>query len=235
MRTDDIEMLPTENLSADPVISKVRGQRAGAERGPLTVDPATDLEHRPRPEQYMPLDAAEAGARNASQGNPGRYSDAELWEKPSKHESPYRSRCFVSPRSSADGNAYGVGEPIPEVEARRQAELIYGEVFRPIVETVDVVTLVDDEAVVEGDVVAMGESVVTHEPEVLTTLPPTTGELITTAPHGSRTICSKCEGHGKSPKMVAKHGPEIGHCPGCRVCNVCGGSGYLDDTEEVAP
>ncbi len=231
VRTDEsVEMLPAENLSADPLISKI-GQRAGAERGPLRVDPATDLEHRPAPEVYTPLDAAEHGAREASMGNPGRYSDAELFNKPGARTTPYRSRMFVSGRHTADGNGYGVGEPISEAEARRQAEEVYGERFVPIVQEVTVVSGPSVQADQSGVVIAPSVTMHVDTPE--TYLAPTTGERITEEPLGVRHPCPKCETHGKSPKMVAKHGPAIGHCPACRPCSECGGRGYLDEPDET--
>jgi len=45
---------------------------------------------------------------------------AVVGEKPTAEETPYRSRIWVSRRSSADGNAYKPGDPIPEAEEQRQ-------------------------------------------------------------------------------------------------------------------
>jgi hypothetical protein len=200
----------TVNL-AETEILKVEG------RGPRTVDPATDQEHRPT--HYAPLLPGEHWARRATQSNPGRYSDVELSTRPSKLETPYRSRLFVTGRHSADGNAYGVGEPIPEVEARRQA-MVLEEEFSPIVDTVNVIA-----AAAEGEVAVDVEAETLVQRSTLDPISTVTVEK----PREVRTTCSKCEGHGKSPKMVVRHGPAIGHCPACRPCSDCGGRGFLID------
>lgn len=209
-------MLPGENLSADPIILKKTARR-------VHVDPGVDAEHRS--ESYAPVDAAEAGARERVMENPGRYPGALVTDRLSPHDTPYRSRVFVNSRHSADGNSYGVGDPCTGAEARRQAEDIFGEQFVPIVETVSVI-----EAPLETETGPL--PVVNPGSRPVGELIPTVGDRVE-KPREQRVTCTKCEGHGKSPKMVKMHGPEIGHCPGCRACSRCGGSGYLPKEGEV--
>lgn len=57
-------------------------------------------------------------ATEAIEKTPGRLSTDEPPDKPV--DSPWRSAVVVLPRHSADGNAYKIGEPIPEAEAIRQ-------------------------------------------------------------------------------------------------------------------
>jgi hypothetical protein len=225
VETSDVEVL-YENL-ADPGILKPPDQRAGARRGARRVDPRTAAEAHPK--GYVPTLPGERDARVASDSNPGRYSNAEFAEKPTAAETPYRSRIFVSGRHSADGLAYGVGDPIREPEARRQAIEVFGEVFTPITPTVEVVAAASMGAVTtsssEGNVfveTSTGEPISTVTPEDLP--PELVPEPLTEDP---TTKCPRCEGYGKSPKMVRRHGPEVGHCAICKPCPDCGGTGYL--------
>lgn len=60
--------------------------------------------------------------------------DFEPPPKPQREDTPYVSAIHVSPRSSADGNGYIHGEPIPLAEYERQvAEGIIEDLPEPLI------------------------------------------------------------------------------------------------------